>query len=262
MEDFCRCANPDSCRCPNSRWVSMLSNPQQYPSSTTEFPPSFGYPLPNYYGRSPAPTPQYYQFIAHPSSGTGSPMSSGPSTPSTQRFPGHNTIPFPPFADRTNMPIQPSPQVPEKRKRTSALSGNSRPKRVPARTSTTSNPSVSVSAAQSCGVGPSIPLPRTPRTREDPSPHSPDPPPITPIPPPTPSASTQRPDAEFTAKRRADSSNKATDVYFFMRSLTSDVPPCVLPAAGSGEGDLNTPGLLSEKPSPDKFSHLGCRFCP
>ncbi|KAJ6558865.1 hypothetical protein DFH09DRAFT_1083956 [Mycena vulgaris] len=30
----------------------------------------------------------------------------------------------------------------------------------------------------------------------------------------------------------------------------------------AGDGDLNSPGLLSEKPALDKFLHLGCRLCP
>lgn len=104
----------------------MRPNPQQYQSPTPQFPPYLMHPA--YHGGlgSPSPFAHHPQFMVHPSSGMGSPMSSSPSTPSTQSFSGQNSIPFP-FTDRTNTPTQPPPQVGDKRKRTSALSGNSRP---------------------------------------------------------------------------------------------------------------------------------------
>jgi hypothetical protein len=67
--------------------------------------------------------------VMYPSPGMGSPMSSGPSTPSAHGFSGQNTILWP-LADKTNTPIQTPPQVREKRKWTSALSGNRHAKRI------------------------------------------------------------------------------------------------------------------------------------
>lgn len=258
MEEVCDCPSPEQCRCPNSYWMPMF---QQYQSPTPQFPPHHvGHP--GYQGASPGPMPSgFFQFSAAPS-GMASPMPVPRPHPSAYSFPGINTVPFP-LSDRTNTPTQAQPRGTTKRSRTSALSGNSAPpKRVRMRDSTGSNAPVSVSAAATCGVGSSIPVPRTPGIREQPSPHTPVPPPIIPIPPPASSTSTQRPDADFTSRKRANNTNKASDVYFFVRPLTSAVPPDVLPSPCAGEEDLNSPDLLTEKPSAEKFSHLGCRLCP
>ncbi|KAJ6624355.1 hypothetical protein B0H10DRAFT_1872489, partial [Mycena sp. CBHHK59/15] len=109
-------------------------------------------------------------------------------------------------------------------------------------------------AASTCGVGPSTPttptLPQTPTVPIPPSTSSDS------IPAQAPSA--QRPDA---GRKRTDKANKASDVYFFIRPLKSPDPPSTLPAASSGEGNIDDPGLLTEKPSAANYPHLGCRLC-
>ncbi|KAK7001125.1 hypothetical protein R3P38DRAFT_2796155 [Favolaschia claudopus] len=219
MSGLCACLTAEHCRCTNSYWPATPSSSQSYSSPTPQFPPSLGLPLPGYYGGNATPAPVLYQFVAQQPAGNNSPASSGPSTPLMQSFLRQNstsTIPFP-LLDTTNTPTQPPVQGQSKRKRTSALSGNSRaPKRVVPRASTTSNPSVSVVAAEFCGAGPSprmdIPQNALPSqsTAQGPS------------------ASTQRPDAEFASKKRADAANKASDLYFFVRPLTSAAPPATL----------------------------------
>lgn len=266
MDELCACPSADVCRCYNSYYRSLLPPHQPYQPFPPQVPQGANAPQGVWVGNPP----QFMHYIPPQMAGNPSPMSSGYSSPSGHGYRAQNTIPFP-LTDTTNTPT-PTPTG-HKRKRAAALSGNPRPpKRVESRASTSSNPPVSVGAAQSCGVGPSIPVPRTPGpppgpprrtsfTDEIPPPHTRAPPPITTVPPPTASSSTQQPDAGFTSKKRSDSANAATDVYFFVRALNSSVPPTELPGASAGEGELTDPGILTEKPSSEKFSHLGCRLC-
>ncbi|KAJ6495989.1 hypothetical protein C8R45DRAFT_926527 [Mycena sanguinolenta] len=264
---LCRCPDPSQCRCPKPNYHYY----PLHPSPTPQFPHSVQMLTPSPLGPGGSTGTfgpgQYHQFMYHPMSGLDSPMSSVHSSPSPHAFYGHNSVPFPgTLTDITNG-AHPPAQAGGKRKRVLGLSGSScpgPPKRVTPRTSTTSNPSVSVSAAQSCGVGPSpqLDLPRT--TPQTPGPYQ-DSSPFTLLQPPIsfePSTSTQQPDAEFTSKKkRSDSANKASDVYFFVQALTTDAAPDLLPQVSSGEGELTNPGLLTEKPSTEKFLYLGCRLC-
>ncbi|KAJ7288171.1 hypothetical protein C8J57DRAFT_1214380 [Mycena rebaudengoi] len=54
-------------------------------------------------------------------------------------------------------------------------------------------------------------------------------------------------------------SRAATDVYFFIRPLKTNVPPEQLPQAESL--NTTTPELLMEKPSMKDYPYLGCRLC-
>ena len=170
MDEVCTCESAEICKCPNSFWM-----PMQFQSPAAQFPPGVIYPnYPSYYSGSPMPGPFqsgfYHQFMLDPSFGIASPAHSSAYSTPTAYYPATNTIPFP-FTDRTNTPTQPPARAGAKCPRSAALSGNAQPpKRVRVRESTMSNPRVSVSAATSCGFGPSTPLPRTPATNRPRSP--------------------------------------------------------------------------------------------
>ncbi|KAJ7826680.1 hypothetical protein B0H14DRAFT_2595687 [Mycena olivaceomarginata] len=224
MDELCECTEPSQCQCSNSQWDPR--NYPLYPSllPTSQFPPSTQLSGQSHlaYGGSPSGfVPQYYHFVTHPLSGTSSPVSSGHSTPSARAFSGRNSAPCP-LTDTTNSATQPAPRTGDKRKRAQATSGNAvarPPKRVAGRDSTTSNPPVSVSAARSCGVGPSTPFttPRSTLPREAQSPHTPVPPSITTVPPPISSASTERPDTQFTSKKAVRQRQQGFGCIFFCK---------------------------------------------
>lgn len=157
-------------------------------------------------------------------------------------------------------PQTPASHASVKRTRGTAASGNPRGKKKQ-RQSRTSNPAVSIVPASSCGVGPSR-LPTSGRSRISPSPTLSD----SELPrlDLAPAHITLLPDAERASSQKNHNSSAAaaTDVYFFVRPLKSDVQPSVLPEPGLPEVNDSQPvdRLLFEKPAKE-YTHLGCRLC-
>jgi hypothetical protein len=285
----CVCRSPQECRCIDSRWPSPSAIRQQQsadqsPGQTFFYPPP-PYYMPPVYAQSnsinppmtpsrPHIDPRLVQY-PHPSN-----FSSFQIHPNTVVFPQDPNDP------RTANP--PAPTSKRKRATGNVAQPDKGPKkkRLTQCRSTSSNQPVSVDAAATCGIGPSIPpatvtsqSPAMTQLHSATNPHTPFTPASAASSPTTapsnslPSTATNVPQSASQTplnppppashapehSHKNFNSNSATDVYFFVRPLKSNAPPEKLPQAETPQ--LNSAEILMEKPWSKEYSHLGCRLC-
>ncbi|KAK7025814.1 hypothetical protein R3P38DRAFT_2529700 [Favolaschia claudopus] len=169
-----------------------------------------------------------------------------------------------------SIPPTPTPAANSgKRARKNADAGsntNKRQRKAAVRLSTQSNPPTSVDAADQCGVGPisrshenasaSPEIPSTPSTPHINSANSPVSTRSESLPPYAPHDLSLPANSESAPKSK---SNTATDVWFFVRPLKTNVPPAVLPTPSQPLPEDSD--ILKNKPNAKEFPYLGCRLC-
>ncbi|KAK6996343.1 ribonuclease H-like domain-containing protein [Favolaschia claudopus] len=246
---MCLCPTSGECNCSTSRFPAQYqppTYPSQPPTSSQGFsPPPYYNPLPVY----PQATP-----------GTHIPFPG--SMPSIQQYPGLPASSVDGSRKRTlgdaghQAQDQPTTKKPRKKKQP-----------VPRASSRTNNP-VSVTAAPTCGVGPITPqIPDTNSGSTDSAAPSST---ATDAPRPSQSESSVYQQSSGSSSTAPEPStpnpahknskpNSATDVYFFVRPLKSDIQPEKIPEAATPQ--MNSPDIIKEKPSMTDYPWLGCRLC-
>ncbi|KAK7000830.1 ribonuclease H-like domain-containing protein [Favolaschia claudopus] len=169
-----------------------------------------------------------------------------------------------------SIPPTPTPAANSgKRARKNADAGsstNKRQRKAAVRLSTQSNPPMSVDAADQCGVGPiarshenasaSPEISSTPSTPHINSANSPVSTRSESLPPYAPRDPSLPTNSESAPKSK---SNTATDVWFFVRPLKTNIPPAVLPTPSQPLPEDSD--ILKNKPNAKEFPYLGCRLC-
>lgn len=260
----CSCPSVETCACVDSRWrqVRPTNHSQdlnfRLPSNLPHTPVSrqhelpgapplqhYYYPSPSHQPFSPSPLSGFHHYNPPVAPGSDLTSSSGPyaTSSSPMPFPAMRNVGHDITATTINSVPQTLRPAPKRRRaNASGAAGSRKRARTSANCSTSTTEVVTTEAI--VGVGPSQPARNLELTSA-----------------PSSSAATSASNPTLQAIEHvvdaATSRRAISDVYFFMKPLTSDEQPAT-PATMEAASDVNVP-LITSKPKGSPF--LGCRLC-